>query len=181
MAEDDPASIDDWMDRGKIDPSTVDSEWSPRLAPGIDGVRVKEIRPVLTGDGILTEIWRQDWNFDDLPVRQVFQRLLDPGTVNGWHAHVETSDRLFCAFGRIRLSLYDGRRPSPTYDASWETIIGAERPGLVFVPPGVWHAVSVLGDKPALLVNAVDKAYDYDRPDHRRLPLDTPHIPLKLC
>jgi dTDP-4-dehydrorhamnose 3,5-epimerase len=34
---------------------------------------------------------------------------LDPGKVSDWHAHAETTDRLFCAMGRIRLALYDGR------------------------------------------------------------------------
>lgn len=175
------ASTDDWMDEGCADAPSIDSEWAPRDPVDIDGVTVKEIRPVLTGDGCLTEIWRQDWHLDELPVDQLFQRLLDPGSINGWHAHVRTTDRLFCAFGKIRLSLYDGRKSSPTFGKAWQTVIGAERPALILVPPGVWHAVTVLGTGPALLINAVDTAYDYDAPDHRRLPPDTPLIPLKLC
>lgn len=171
---------DDWMNPGIVDPPTVDSEWSMLQEPTINGVRVKDIRPVVTGDGCLTEVWRRDWDFDGLEIGQVFQRLLDPGAINGWHAHIVTTDRLFCAHGRVRVSLYDGRRSSPTFGAVWQRIIGAERPALILVPPGVWHAVTALGQRPSLLLNLVDQGYDYAAPDHRRLPLDTPHIPLRL-
>jgi dTDP-4-dehydrorhamnose 3,5-epimerase len=55
---------EDWMTPGESDPPSVDSEWTQLEAPGINGVSLKEIRPVVTGDGCLTEIWRRDWNTD---------------------------------------------------------------------------------------------------------------------
>ena len=165
------------MARGAPDRQSVDREWNVVDQPDIDGVTTKEIRPVLTGKGFLTEIWRPEWALDVGGVGQVFQNMLDPGTVTDWHAHARTTDRLFCSMGRIRLALYDGRKSSPTFGTAWRRMIGQEGPVLVVVPPGVWHAVRVLGASPALVINLVDRGYSYESPDHRRLPPDTPEIP----
>ena len=173
-------STKDWLVRGEVDRQTVDEDWNLVGLPHIDGVVTKEIRPVTVGNGSLTEIWRDEWRLDELVIGQVFQRLLDPGVVTGWHAHARTTDRLFCASGRIRLSLYDGRGSSPTSGTVLQRVFGPERPMLVVVPPGVWHGIKALGASPALLLNLVDKAYAYDDPDHERLPPDSPRIPVKL-
>jgi dTDP-4-dehydrorhamnose 3,5-epimerase len=170
----------DWIAQGEADRQTVDASWNLVNIPYIEGVVVKEIRPVTVGSGCLTEIWRQEWSLDPLAIGQVFQRVMDPGSMSGWHAHAHTTDRLFCGFGRIRLSLYDGRKSSPTSGGVWQRVFGEHRPVLVVVPPGVWHGLNALGTTPALVLNLVDQAYSYDRPDHRRLPPDTPLFPIKL-
>jgi dTDP-4-dehydrorhamnose 3,5-epimerase len=174
----DPAA--DWMARGIQDQQTVTADWLPVGSPAIEGVIVKEIRAIPTSTGALTEVWRSEWQLDALPVDQVFQRSIEPGGVTGWHAHAFTTDRLFCAAGRVRLSLYDGRRSSRSYGNLWHRVFGLERPVLVVVPPGVWHGVAGLGSSPALIINLVDRAYSYESPDHWRLPPDTPLIPYSL-
>jgi len=98
--------VTDWMTSGVQDGRTITPDWMPIETSGIDGVVAKEIRNVPTGNGALTEIWRSEWRIDSGPVNQVFQRTIDPSSVSGWHAHAATTDRLFCATGRIRLSLY---------------------------------------------------------------------------
>src|ERR1041384_6704788 len=105
----------DWMATGVRDSQTVTSDWLPVHPIPIDGVAVKDIRSVPASSGVLTEIWRSEWRLDALPVGQVSQPPTDRGGVPGWHPHAVTTDRLFCASGRIRLSLYDGRKSSPTY------------------------------------------------------------------
>jgi dTDP-4-dehydrorhamnose 3,5-epimerase len=40
--------------------------------------------------------------------------------------------------------------------------------------------VQNIGDGPAAVLNAVDRAYDYEDPDHWRLPADTPEIPYRF-
>jgi dTDP-4-dehydrorhamnose 3,5-epimerase len=110
FADERPTKLtDDLMPTRKPDSQTVDRDWNIIGQPRIEGVACKEIRPVTTGKGTLTEVWRVEWALDRLAVGQVFQSLLDPGKVSDWHAHAETTDRLFCAMGRIRLALYDGR------------------------------------------------------------------------
>jgi len=40
----------------------------------------------------------------------------------------------------------------------------------------MWHAVENISGTPALLINAVNKAYRYESPVHFRLPLETNQI-----
>ncbi|MGX5841413.1 dTDP-4-dehydrorhamnose 3,5-epimerase family protein [Mesorhizobium sp. ArgA1] len=94
--------------------------------------------------------------------------------------HAETIDRLFCCVGSVRISLFDGRKASPTFGAVWHKILGPLRPAVVIIPPGIWHGIVSLGAETAVVLNLVDKAYAYDQPDHWRLPPDTDHIPYKL-
>ncbi|MER9624810.1 hypothetical protein NKI98_25805 [Mesorhizobium sp. M0222] len=62
-----------WMATGTADSQVVTPDWMPIEQVTIDGVRVKEIRPVATSTGYLTEIFREEWELDSEPVGQVFQ------------------------------------------------------------------------------------------------------------
>ena len=68
----------------------------------IDGVEVRDIAAVLLDNGSLTEIFRSEW-FAGLGAAHVFQRLLPPGQIAGWHAHATKIDRLFCGYGKVRV------------------------------------------------------------------------------
>lgn len=81
----------------------------------IEGVRTQLISSLLGDRGYLTEIYRRDWHLDDAPVDQVFQKVMAPGDLSAWHAHKHTLDRLFCAYGRVKVVLFDGREGSPTH------------------------------------------------------------------
>jgi dTDP-4-dehydrorhamnose 3,5-epimerase len=162
------------------DAQTTDRDWKIVEGASIAGVVIKEILPVVTSTGTVTEVFRSDWLLDEAPVGQVFQRSLHPGVVTGWHAHAHTIDRLFCATGTIRVSLYDGRTRSETFGSVWHRLVGAARPAIVVIPPGVWHGVVTVGPDTAMLLNVVDRAYDYESPDHWRLPPDSELIPYKL-
>jgi dTDP-4-dehydrorhamnose 3,5-epimerase len=164
----------------KQDAPSIDAEWQFLGRPLIEGVRLKEMRNVPTGYGWLTELWRGDWQLDDRPVDQVFQSTLLPGRLSAWHAHAVTTDRLCAPQGLVRLVLYDARAGSPTRGLVNELRLGSVRPGLVVIPPGVWHGVQNVHDGPSAVVNLVDRAYRYADPDHWRLPPDTPEIPYRF-
>ena len=144
----------------------------------IDGVILREVKNVIkVGGGKLTEIYRRDWGLDTLGIDQVFQNMLPGGGISGWHAHQYVTDRLHVSQGYANLVLYDARSNSPTYRKINEFCLGSDRPGLLIAPNRVWHAVQNLSHEHCHLLNLVDKAYDYDHPDHWRLPLDTDQIP----
>ena len=168
-----------WL-QPKQDAQTIDGEWRAIGRPLIAGVQVKEMRHVPTGYGYLTEIWRRDWGLDDVAVDQVFQSTLAPGGVSAWHAHAETTDRLSVNQGLIRVVLYDARRSSPTFGLVNELQLGTIRPGLIVIPPRVWHGVQNADAAPSSLLNLVDRAYRYEGPDHWRLPPDTSEIPYRF-
>lgn len=147
----------------------------------IHGVKVREVKNVCKRQGgVLTEVFRTDWNLDSGIINQVFQNMLAPGEISGWHAHQLTTDRIFVNTGRLRIGLYDARSGSPTYSKYNEFHFGTDRPALLLVPPGVWHAVQNNTSEPAALLNIVDHFYRYEDPDHWRLPIDTPMIPYKF-
>lgn len=169
-----------WLMPGAAkDRQTLNAQWTPVQQRLIDGVQVREVLNVPKSNGYLTEMYRLDWNLGPL-VDQIFQVVLLPGSVSAWHAHAATVDRLFAAFGLIRIMLYDGREDSPTSGHVNEFRFGTIRPATVLIPPRVWHGVMNIGDAPALLLNFPDRAYQYDDPDHWRIPADSPDIPVRF-
>lgn len=143
----------------------------------IHGVLVKETKNVPKDSGVLTEVFRLDWALDGGRIEQVFQVTLKPGAISAWHVHETTTDRLFVADGLMKIVLYDARVVAPTYRRINEFRLGALRPGLLVVPPGVWHGVQNIGPDSGRLLNLVDCAYRYDDPDHWKLPPDSDRIP----
>lgn len=172
--------MNDWIiGSAHKDSQSVTPAWQPLGPRLIDGVAVKEILSVIVDAGHVTEIWRRDWGLDSLPVDQIFQRVIHRGALTAWHAHRETTDRRFCASGTVTLVLFDGRAASPTARLINEFHVGELRPAVVVVPPGVRHGVMNIGDDSAVVINAVDRAYRYDDPDHWRMPADCPDIPYR--
>lgn len=175
-----PKTTSDWkLPRMTRDRRHMTRDWQ-REQTHIDGVEVREIRNVLTGYGRLTELYRADWKLAGHGVDQVFQVLLEPGEVSAWHAHAETTDRLFVSHGQMRIVLYDARQDSSTAGCVNEFLYGSARPAVVVVPPQVWHGVQNVASTPSLITNIVDRAYDYENPDHYRVPVDSPDVPYRF-
>jgi dTDP-4-dehydrorhamnose 3,5-epimerase len=167
----------DIFTKAQKDKQSITADWVPLSSNFIEGVQVKEVKNVLKNNGSLTEIYRTEWNMDELPVNQIFQVTLYPGGLSAWHAHEFTTDKLFVNHGYIKVVLYDGREESPTFGQINEIRAGSTRPMLIVVPPKVWHGVYNYGSSDASLLNIVDRAYDYKDPDHWRLPSETVEIP----
>lgn len=158
------------------DKQSITSDWVvPRQL--IDGIRVKEVKSVLTDRKVLTEVIRRDWCLDGAGIDQVFQVQFSPGAITAWHAHQFTTDRLFVNSGQLKIVLYDARQGSRTFGTINEFRWGSMRPALICVPAGVWHGVQNDSKETASLLNIVDKAYCYEDPDHWRLPWNTDKIP----
>jgi dTDP-4-dehydrorhamnose 3,5-epimerase len=174
-----PARSDNYLLKAVRDPVSITADWSPLQDP-IDGVLVREVKNVVKRNGdVLCEIFRSEW-FENDVVNQVFQSVLNPGSISAWHAHRQTTDRLFVSSGLIRIVLFDARDGSPTTGRVNEYRFGAVRPALLIIPAGVWHGVENISSTPAVLLNIVDAAYQYNDPDHWRLPADSDKIPYRF-
>lgn len=154
----------------------VTSDWQ-KIAPAIDGVTVREVLHVPRDHGIITEIYRPEWDSSGFPVVHIYQSRLFPGAIGAWSCHAKTIDRLFINQGHVKLVLFDGREDSATAGRVMELHVGDARPAFVVLPIGVWHGLQNLGSADALMVNIPSRAYDYDNPDHYRLPYDAAEIP----
>jgi dTDP-4-dehydrorhamnose 3,5-epimerase len=161
------------------DEQSVTADWAA-LQEAIDGVRLIEVRNVIGETGCTTEVIRREWFDGALDLDQVFQVTLAGGGLTAWHVHMKTTDRLFVSSGQMKIALYDGRPESETHGRINVFRLGERRPGLVIVPPGVWHGVKNLQSSDGRILNLVDVAYEYEDPDHWRLPPDTPEIPYRF-
>lgn len=170
----------DWLIAGASkDAQSVTADWQPVQLKLIDGVTVRESRSVPKRNGLVTELYRADWYDTEQSVGQVFVVRLNPLGISAWHAHAVAVDRLSVIAGAITLVLYDSRADSPTYGLVNEFQLNAARPTTVVVPPKVWHGVRNPGDVVSFLANMPDRAYQYEDPDHWRVPLDAPAVPYR--
>jgi dTDP-4-dehydrorhamnose 3,5-epimerase len=90
-----------------------------------------------------------------------------PAVIKAWHRHQKQTDFWLCVTGHIKVGVYrdDGRM--------WQMVTGQMCPGVMVVPPPLWHGASTIGDQPAGLLYYVTQAYDPASPDEERRPFDS--------
>ncbi len=161
---------------GTKDEATTRPDGGRANAPRIHGMAVYELGNIITRSGFMTEIFREDWALADFPVRQINWVELNPGAVTDWHRHLRQTDHLLGVNGNVKLALFDDRPDSPTRGVTEIVRMGAVRPVVVTVPPGVWHALRNESGAPAGYLNITDQLYVHADPDNFRLPADAPEI-----
>jgi len=155
-------------------------DWTP-LRETIEGVHFREVKNILTRTGgVTTEVYREDWGLEPAEVKHIIHVILPPQAVSAWHCHRVQTDRIFVVLGRVKIALFDDRDSSPTRGVVSAFHLGLLRPGLLVIPPGVWHGLKNDASEPAGFINFFDHAYRYEDPDEWRLPADTPKIPFKF-
>ena len=129
--------------------------------PGpIEGVIWKPLTSYRDSRGWLCELFRDD----DLPAEvnpvMAYISMTHPGVARGPHEHVDQSD-VFCFIGpsNFKFYLWDRREKSPTYLARQAEVIGADRPMLLVVPPGVVHAYRNVGTVEGIVFNCPNRLY----------------------
>jgi len=90
-----------------------------------------------------------------------------PGTIKAWHRHTKQTDFWLCLTGHIKLGVHCG-----STQRSWAMVIGEKRPGVVIIPPPLWHGAATVGPSPAGLLYYVTHGYDAAAPDEERMPYD---------
>jgi len=134
----------------------------------IDGVELKELRPIPDERGYLMEMLRAD---DPIfrKFGQVYLSVVYPGVVKGWHYHKIQTDYFVIVKGMVKVVLYDNRPDSPTRGEVNEFFLGEQNPLLITIPPGVLHGMKAVGAEPGFLVNCPTEPYDYASPDEYRV------------
>lgn len=164
------------LSAARKDGHLITRDWQ-KVQRVLDGVSIQEVRHVPRDHGVLTEIFRPEWDPTGLPIAHIYQSRLFPGAIGAWSCHARTTDRLFVCHGHLKIVLYDGRVESSTYAELMEVHMGEARPALLVLPPGIWHGLQNLAPSDAILLNCPSAAYNYEDPDHYRLPHDSPEIP----
>ena len=153
--------------------SAVDATGRWRGDP-IDGVQFRPTRPVPHEDGTLVEVARRSWPEISDEVVQVHVTTTEPGRVRAWGLHTQSTDRLFVVFGLVSIVVFDGREDSPTRGALNEFKLSDRSPGLIVIPPNLYHGWKNIGTHEAFIINMPTAQYNYDQPDALDLPYDSP-------
>ncbi len=124
----------------------------------------------------MTEIFRTDWPGVQAP-QQINWVELGPDRVTDWHRHDLQTDHLVGVGGVIKLALCDGRPDSPTHGGTEVIRMGAIRPVMVIVPPGVWHGLRNESGQSAGFLAITTRLYAHEQPDSWRLTADDMEIP----
>jgi dTDP-4-dehydrorhamnose 3,5-epimerase len=156
--------------------SAVGSTGALRQGP-IAGLVFRPTRPVPHEDGTLAEIARTDWPEVEHPIVHVHVTSTEPGRIRAWGLHQRSTDRLFVVVGLISVVVHDGRLDSPTRGLINEFKLSERNPGLLIIPPMLYHGWKVIGTTEAFIINMPTSAYDYERPDALDLPYDDPSAP----
>lgn len=161
---------------GTPDPQTTLPGGGRAHPPAIQGVEIHDLSNILTRSGYMSEIFRDDFAWGNYQIRQINWVELAPGAVTDWHRHMDQTDHLLAVGGTIKLALLDGRPNSPTHGKSDIIRMGAYKPIVVIVPPGVWHGLRNESGAPAGYLNLADRLYIHHQPDNYRLSPNDPQI-----
>lgn len=164
---------------GEKDSQTVTADFQV-LRSGLQGVQCKEMRHIITKNGVSTEMYRADWGLESGTIAQALHVSLRAGAISAWHCHQRQTDHIFCVLGTMRLVLFDDREHSPTRGEVQELYLSDRRPMLVVIPTRVWHGIQNLTQQDVIFCNFFDRVYDHSDPDEWRLPFDSDQIPYQF-
>ena len=156
--------------------STVDALGRPR-EPGIEGVQLARLTPNPDHRGDLTQIMNTVSSIWEEPVPHAYHLTVKPGRIRGWGMHRFQADRHYAFAGEGRMVLYDGREDSPTHGEIAEFYFSEVSRGVIYIPPGVWHAAQSTGDVDWHLINLPTLPYDSANPDKYRIDPHSGEIP----
>lgn len=131
------------------------------FTPGpIEGVIWKPLTKYKDPRGWLCELFRNDDTPEEYRPIMGYISLTEPGIARGPHEHVDQSD-YFCFLGpsNFKVYLWDWRPKSPTYLHAQTEVVGADRPMMVIVPPGVVHAYKNVGSEQGWVCNFANRLY----------------------
>lgn len=102
------------------------------------------------------------------PTGQVNFSVQHPGVIKAWHRHRLQTDFWICLLGHIKVGV-----ARENDDRRWMMVIGEKRPGVMIIPPTLWHGAATVGPEPAGLFYYVTHPYDAANPDEERRAFDS--------
>ena len=100
------------------------------------------------------------------PDGQINYSVMYPQIIKAWHRHQKQTDFWMCLHGHLKAGV---NRDDGT---SWMIVIGEKNPGVLIIPPSLWHGAATVGTEPAGLLYYVTHAYNPAEPDEERLAFD---------
>lgn len=102
------------------------------------------------------------------PEGQINFSHMHPGLIKAWHHHTKQTDFWMITQGHAQVGVHD-----ESHGRSWSLVTGVMNPGVVIVPPPLWHGVAAIGPDPVGLLYYVTHAYNPADPDEFRRDFDS--------
>ena len=102
------------------------------------------------------------------PEGQINFSVQYPGVIKAWHRHQMQTDFWMCMTGHIKVGIYREED-----SVAWLLVTGEKKPGVVIIPPPLWHGAATVGDAQAGLMYYVTHAYNAQKPDEDRRAHDS--------
>ena len=135
-----------------------------RPQAAIPGVLLQPLARAEDSRGWLTELFRAD-ELEATGMRESqpvmgYLSMTRPGVVRGPHEHREQTD-IFALAGPsdFEIMLWDNRSGSPTFGRRETLALGASRPAVLVIPPGVVHAYRNIGKEDGWVLNFANRLY----------------------
>jgi dTDP-4-dehydrorhamnose 3,5-epimerase len=161
---------------GVRDRPTVDGG-SRELPVAIDGVELRRLTVHADHRGALTPMLDARDPLWAEPLVYAYCITIRPSRIKGWGMHERQTDRYVTISGNVRVVLFDDRIDSPTRDTLAQIHFTDVTPGVLTIPPGVWHATHNWGESVATIVNFPTRPYDAEDPDKNRIDPHSGAIP----
>jgi len=133
----------------------------------IAGVEARQTKVIPDERGRLGEIFRADDPWFEKFGQSYFTTTY-PGVVKAWHYHKIQTDHFYVIKGVIKVGLYDGREGSETYGVVNQVYLSEHCPGILRIPPGIYHGWMCVGNEEAYIINITSEVYNYAEPDEFR-------------
>ncbi len=157
-----------------IEPHVYIQNYSPKQL--IEGVKLSPVKNIVGEDGSFSEVIRLNEQgeleqFPGFKLAQVNRTTQLGGTVKAWHLHFLQDEVWYIAPPfTIFVGLWDVRNDSPTKGLTNRLIIDGNNTQLLYIPRGVAHGSAVLGHDAVNLYYLINKKFDINNPDERRIP-----------
>ena len=144
----------------------------------INGIKIVVLKTFLSEDGDFGEIIRLNSRaklkrIPGFTVAQINRTTLLPRSVKAWHLHLKQNEIWFVLpSGHVLVGLWDVRKNSPTSGKTMRVVLGGGQSSLLFIPKGVAHGSLNLSHKSSELFYFVDRQFDINDPDEKRIPWD---------
>lgn len=102
------------------------------------------------------------------PQGQINYSIQYPNVVKGWHRHTLQTDFWMCVQGHLKVGLYHEET-----DRAWAIVTGEKKPGVVIIPPPIWHGAATVGPTPAALLYYLTHQFNPQQPDEARRAWDS--------
>jgi len=126
----------------------------------IIGVEIRPIKKYVDDRGWLAELFREDEVDKSIFPAMSYISMTRPGVTRGPHEHVDQTD-YFCFIGpsNFKVTLWDNRAKSATFQYKTELVVGEDAPYVVIVPEGVVHAYQNIGEVDGVVINCPNRLF----------------------